>query len=73
MLYDKSIAFKRGQKDGVKKYSGSALSCPEAAVMLDYWNPLPGDISSCHRLLRKAICSPVLAGRMTLEDDEEAV
>ena len=36
MLYDKSIAFKRGQPEGSKKTSGSALTYPEAAVMFEY-------------------------------------
>lgn len=36
MLYDKSIAFKRGQKEGSKKTSGSALTYPEALVMFGY-------------------------------------
>lgn len=35
-LYDKSIAFKRGQKEGSKKTSGSALTYPEAMVMFEY-------------------------------------
>ena len=36
MLYDKSIAFKRGRKEGSKKTSGSALTYPEAVVMFEY-------------------------------------
>ena len=36
MLYDKSIAFKRGQTEGSKKYSGSALTYPEAMVLFEY-------------------------------------
>ncbi len=36
MLYDKSIAFKRGQKEGSKETRGSALTYPEAMVMFEY-------------------------------------
>ena len=36
MLYDRSIASKRGQEAGEKKYGGSALNYPEAVVLLEY-------------------------------------
>ena len=36
MLYDKSIAFKRGQKEGSKITSGTALTYPEALVLFEY-------------------------------------
>ncbi len=42
MLYDKSIAFKRGQKSGPKELDGSALTYPESVAMLEYMSELYG-------------------------------
>ncbi|MBO4869038.1 MAG: hypothetical protein J5585_04950 [Clostridia bacterium] len=36
MLYDKSIAYKRGEEEGSKELNGSALTYPEAVVMFEY-------------------------------------
>ena len=36
MLYDKSIAFKRGQAEGSKNNSGTALTYPEAVALFEY-------------------------------------